>query len=572
MSKRAVICARVSTTSQAERGHSIPTQLDLMRKYATREGLTVIAELQDDISGTVPIRQRPGGRSLYEFIDNHSADAVIFFTVDRITRDEDLIEINMLRRDVRNAGMELHYANDGGKADLSTMGGMIDTFKAAVAAEERKKIVERTIRGRNAKARAGKIIGAWRAPYGYRRDGDKLVVDEKEAEIVRQMFAWYANGDDEGKPITNAAIGRRLAEMRIPTPTHGITKRPRKRADFSWNERTLRQILKRETYAGVWRYGKRIGKHGQGGQRKPEDTIAVSVPAIVSRDTWQAVQDRLAEMERTASGRRANPRQFLLRGMIKCGKCESAMLAMKNGKHYAYRCSQRHHRVASVDAKCPQRRVITHALENAVWEWVLSIVTNPVEFEQRARAAIEAERDSQGPKLARLKQLAKLIARCDLEIADLANDILAQKGRMKEHFQAKADLLNSQYDTLTKERDKIQSELAAGQASEQDIAELVAFMRDASDELKEADFELKRETLEMLQTHVWVTDDQATVEITISDKHKERSIVATSTSKCKSGKLVAERWVRLSQTIDLIEAGAHRSPKAKQRNGEVKSS
>lgn len=183
MSKRAIICARVSTTTQAEKGHSIPSQFELMRQYAKREGLTVIAEVQDDISGAIPIRQRPGGRALYEHIDGKTAEAVVFFTVDRITRDEDLIEINVIRRDVRNAGMELHYAADGGKTDLSTMGGMIDTLKAAVAAEERKKIIERTTRGRNTKARAGKVIGAWRAPYGYKLQGDALVIDDKEADF-----------------------------------------------------------------------------------------------------------------------------------------------------------------------------------------------------------------------------------------------------------------------------------------------------------------------------------------------------------------------------------------------------
>ena len=530
-SKRAIICARVSTLAQAESGHSIPTQFDLMRKYANREGLTVIAEVQDEISGTIPIRLRPGGAKLFEYIDSRTADAVVFFTVDRVTRDEDLIEINTLRRDVRNAGMELHYANDGGKADLSTLGGMIDTIKAAVAAEERKKIVERTTRGRNQKARDGKIIGAWRAPYGYKRQDDALIVDDKEAEIVRWMLNWYAYGDETGKPMPCAAIRRKLAEMHIATPAQGLADARRKRAPFSWNERTLRQILKNETYAGVWRYGKRIGKNGQGGARKLEDTIAVTVPAIIDRATWQTAQDRLSEMERTASGRRANPRQFLLRGMVHCGKCKCSMCAMKNGKHYAYRCTQRHHRVASVDTKCPQRRVITHILENAVWAWVLDIVTDPVKFEARARAAMDAEREAMGPRLARLEALPALIAKCDREIAKLARTMAGQKGRVLAHLQTQADELNALYDGLTHEQAEIQAEAEAARISEQDLIELVAFMRDASDELKEADFELKRATLEMLQTVVVVNGDQADIEITISDKHKERGIVATLTSK-----------------------------------------
>ena len=521
MSKRAIICARVSTTAQAEKGHSIPSQFELMRQYAKREGLTVIAEVQDDISGAIPIRQRPGGRALYEHIDGKTAEAVVFFTVDRITRDEDLIEINVIRRDVRNAGMELHYAADGGKTDLSTMGGMIDTLKAAVAAEERKKIIERTARGRNTKAREGKIIGAWRAPYGYKLQGDALVIDDKEAAIVRQMFAWYTFGDEAGKPMPCAAIQRKLAEMRIATPAQGLADVRRTRAPYSWNERTLRLILKRETYAGVWRYGKRIGKNGQGGPRKIEDTIAVPVPAIIDRATWVTAQVRFANNKRKASSQRANKNLYLLRGMVKCGQCEAVICAEKNGTHHAYRCTQRYHRVASAEKHCTQRRVITHVLENAVWDRVLDLVTDPAKFEARARAAMETERDAQGPRLVRLEELARLIPKCDREIAKLAQDIRGQKGRLKEHLQAQADELNAQYDRLTGERTKIQGEIAAAQVTEQDIVELVAFMRDASDELKEADFELKRATLEVLQTEVVVTGDQADVTITISERHKE---------------------------------------------------
>ncbi len=136
MTMRAVLVARVSTPLQAEQGRSIESQFEAMRQYAARIGATVIDELEDDISGVVPIRERKGGQALYRYIDRRECDAVIFYTIDRITRDEDLIEINVLRRDCRNAGIELHYAADGGKADLTTWGGVIDTLKAAGAAED----------------------------------------------------------------------------------------------------------------------------------------------------------------------------------------------------------------------------------------------------------------------------------------------------------------------------------------------------------------------------------------------------------------------------------------------------
>jgi site-specific DNA recombinase len=48
---RAILYARVSTDDQAEKGYSLPTQLDAMRQYAQANGFQVVRELCDDCSG-----------------------------------------------------------------------------------------------------------------------------------------------------------------------------------------------------------------------------------------------------------------------------------------------------------------------------------------------------------------------------------------------------------------------------------------------------------------------------------------------------------------------------------------
>ena len=203
MSNQAVLAARVSSEGQAKYGYSIGTQFKAMREYAAVHGFTVIDEVADDCSGTIPIRERPGGAKLYKYIDGHKADALIFYTLDRATRDEDLIEISILRRDLRQAGIELHWC-DSGKSDLGTMGGVIDTLKAAGAAEERKKIVERTRRGKVGKAQAGKWVGNAPEPYGYMRIGKgktvALVIHEPEAAVARRIFWAYTGQAWSGFP------------------------------------------------------------------------------------------------------------------------------------------------------------------------------------------------------------------------------------------------------------------------------------------------------------------------------------------------------------------------------------
>ena len=81
MSKRAVLYARVSTDEQAERGYSIPTQLEACNDYATEHGYTVEAEITDDYTGTV--LDRPGFTKVMEFIESRSVDALIVYSADR---------------------------------------------------------------------------------------------------------------------------------------------------------------------------------------------------------------------------------------------------------------------------------------------------------------------------------------------------------------------------------------------------------------------------------------------------------------------------------------------------------
>ena len=51
MTTLAAIYARVSTSDQADKGESLPSQIEHCRAYAERLGYTVAEVLQEDISG-----------------------------------------------------------------------------------------------------------------------------------------------------------------------------------------------------------------------------------------------------------------------------------------------------------------------------------------------------------------------------------------------------------------------------------------------------------------------------------------------------------------------------------------
>jgi site-specific DNA recombinase len=88
MTKRAVLMARVSTDEQAEKGYSLPSQLEACRKYAEEHGFGVVAEITDDCSGAIPVAERPGGAKVYDMLRKGQADVVIQYTIDRTARDK----------------------------------------------------------------------------------------------------------------------------------------------------------------------------------------------------------------------------------------------------------------------------------------------------------------------------------------------------------------------------------------------------------------------------------------------------------------------------------------------------
>jgi hypothetical protein len=52
-----------------------------------------------------------------------------------------------------------------------------------------------------------------------------------------------------------------------------------------WHAYTVLSIIERKTYAGVWRFGVRIGPTHN--ERPKEEWIEVEVPALIDRETWE---------------------------------------------------------------------------------------------------------------------------------------------------------------------------------------------------------------------------------------------------------------------------------------------
>jgi site-specific DNA recombinase len=249
MMKRAVIYARVSSDDQSEKGYSLPSQADACQAFAEKAGFTRTITLLEDHSGATPIADRPQGARLVEMVKRREVDAVIVYQIDRLSRD--IVNLLATIQTWLKAGIAV-FSLDIGQIESEL--DVVLIVKGWQGSDERAKIRERSMRGKWAKAQAGKVVGV-RAPYGYQhvRDSHGKVetlepVDET-AQIVKLIYQWYVYGDEKGIPLSTGTITRRLSEMGIPTPGELKEYKNRRREDCIWTRDTVVSILSREAYA-----------------------------------------------------------------------------------------------------------------------------------------------------------------------------------------------------------------------------------------------------------------------------------------------------------------------------------
>lgn len=500
MAKRAAIYARVSTDDQADKGYSLPSQLDGCRQFIEHMGYSVVAEFRDDHSGATPVAERPQGKRLTEMVRFREVDAVVVHQVDRLSRD--IVDLLATVRNWLRLGIEV-YALDVGKIESEL--DIVLVIKGWQGSDERKKIRERSMRGKRAKARTGRVVGT-RPPYGYDhvRDENGKVVNfvpvEEEAKIVQLIFEWYVNGDEKGRLLSAGRIAARLSEMHVPTPGETNAGYHRTRAAGMWHAYTVLSVIERETYAGVWRFGVRIGPTRN--ERPEEEWIEVEVPPLVDRDTWEKAQER-RELNKQFSRRNAK-HDYLLSRLIRCS-CQRAMSGEFFSDHRYYSCTWRNnHHTHLEERTCKARSVRADAIEEDIWDSIVEIFGDLEKLEYHLRIAQQQELAALDPKMEELSAVEAMIAQAEEEAAEIGQALKRASGLVAKGLDRNMKEVNSRYDALCERRSILQSELSGTRLTDQAIQDLVNYAQDVFTGIENADFYTKRRILEMLQVQIQV--------------------------------------------------------------------
>lgn len=394
----ALAYVRVSGAGQEIDGTSLETQAEELKKYAAdiRYALPDEQIISDTIPGNTTVR--PGLNEVMRLLETGKYHLLLVYTPDRLAREPSLL-LNLLDQ-VAAMGVAVDFLH--GPSEDTPESRLVMYITGYSAQRERMLIAERTMRGKRATARMGRmpigVGGGGKLGYDYDPVTKVRTVNEAEAVVVRMMFEWFAGGR------TEHGIAKELNELGVPTKRGG-----------KWHPLTVRNVLKHKSYIGLDYYGMyrcRIVLENKGTPQekkrvvrtlRPESEwieIRGFSPRIMTDELWEAVQRRLA-MPRARRGR---VRMYLVTGYTRCGKCGTPVNGASNyGDKRRYRC--RGTQATSTRGKiCDAPYIPADELEEAVWGGIVGALTNPAVLLSEMEQYLETGEGDIAGKISELKK------------------------------------------------------------------------------------------------------------------------------------------------------------------------
>ena len=368
---RVALYARYSSDNQ--RSESIDAQLRAMHSYCQQHHYQVVKTYVDEARSATTDR-RPSFLQMIEDSSSKLFDVVLVHKLDRFARNR--YDSAMYKRELKKNGVALYSVLEN--LDDSPESIMMEAVLEGMAEYYSQNLARETMKGMRETALQCKHTGG-KPPLGFDVDPitKKLIVNEQEAETVREIFGMYAEGYGYG-----AILDQLHAEQRY-------TKRGQ---DFAKN--SLYGILTNEKYRGLYVFNKVAGKSAAGtrNSHKFKDSSEVIMveggcPAIISKDVFERVQERIKENIHTGSRGMAKT-TYLLSGKVKCKDCGRMMVGN------SHRCGRdktflRTYRCPTPRHSCGNREINCRYLEKAIIALIEDEILNPVSFNEIAAAVQE---------------------------------------------------------------------------------------------------------------------------------------------------------------------------------------
>lgn len=320
---RVAAYARVSSDSD-DQLNSFLAQTRYYTTYITSHEEWSFVDLYADegITGT-SAEKRTEFQRLIADCKRGRIDRILCKSISRFARNT--IDCLETVRELKNLGIGVYFEEQN--IDTAQMSGeLLTTVFAAISQKESESISQNMKWSYQRRMESGEFITC-KAPFGYRLKQGKLEIDESEAQIVRQIFSRYLEGQN-------------VDEIAAWVEMQGVQTRDHRE---NWYRTNILYILRNERYAGNALLQKRwttdtlprIEKINLG--EKPQYYLEDSHPPIVSTEVFTAVQELLAY--RSPQKTNYGPKEHnVFAKKIICGHCGSIFRRVENREKTYWSC------------------------------------------------------------------------------------------------------------------------------------------------------------------------------------------------------------------------------------------
>lgn len=300
---KAAIYARLSREGQKK--ETIAAQIEEVKRYIEARHVFELVDVYADDGYSGTNFRRPEFERLMEDLRNHKINCIIVKDLSRFAREHIGAE-DYLNNIFPFLGVRFIAVNDGyDNLNIEPQEYFLASFKNLAHAHFAQETSRKVSMAKRALQEQGKFIGS-KVSFGYKRDPNdkhKLLIDEEQAAVVRELFQRVAAGETVSKVCSDF-------NLREPSGYH-------------WDVTRLYAILKKEIYKGtlVQRQSVTSLYKNEAMHRLPKNEqirMENAVPVIVEPELWEKANAVVAARNaKRHEGTPENP----YRDLVFCGKC-----------------------------------------------------------------------------------------------------------------------------------------------------------------------------------------------------------------------------------------------------------
>ena len=440
-----------------EESDSVGNQRKLLTEYVSRHDDFILYDIYIDDGYTGTNFNRPAFQKMIADIEDKKVNCVVVKDLSRFGRDY-IDTGRYLERIFPELGVRFISVSDNIDSIKQAYDMLLpikNIFNEQYARDISNKI-QATVKS---KQKAGEFIGAFTS-YGYKKspvNKNKLVIDEYASEVVKRIFAMYAQG------LGKQSIAKQLNAEGILCPSEykklngeNYKNCNRLKTTSYWTYSTINTMLHNEMYIGNMIQGKKHQRM-RGKQHKVDKENWVRVEnthePIIDRDTWDKVRKLLSKKHRDID---LETNKNIFAGFIKCGDCGRSM--MKNfwrradgSKSYSFYCGT--YKRSGKDY-CTPHTLPFQVLNDIVLGDLKAIIRNVENLQEliKKQSCTELKiKNSTNTELIKVKAELERVKKLKKSIYEDYKDELISKEEYlsyREDYQQKEALYSKQIETL----------------------------------------------------------------------------------------------------------------------------